>query len=199
MKTPREISHLLFFLSRCCNYTRIAQLSLLTCLVSPCPASLHVFYNHSMRKAAATVARRAVKQQQRRCLHAIKDAQNGQGPPIQITTLPNRIRVATEATPGHFSGVGLFVDAGSRYETPSTSGVSHFLDRLAFKASSGVKVCASHHPNNIISFRVHARVQTLRWQRQYTTWVVRYNVPLQGRLSCISRRISTKKLPSLCP
>ncbi|KAJ9637839.1 Mitochondrial-processing peptidase subunit alpha [Coniosporium tulheliwenetii] len=34
----------------------------------------------------------------------------------QITALPNGIRVATEALPGHFSGIGVYVDAGSRYE-----------------------------------------------------------------------------------
>lgn len=51
----------------------------------------------------------------------------------QITTLPNKIRVATDPTPGYFSSIGLYVDAGSRYETPETSGASHFIDRLAFK------------------------------------------------------------------
>lgn len=54
-------------------------------------------------------------------------------PDVQITTLPNRIRVATNNTPAHFSSVGLFVDAGSRYETPETSGVSNFINRMAFK------------------------------------------------------------------
>ena len=54
-------------------------------------------------------------------------------PSVQLTTLPNKIRVATEHTPGHFSSVGLYVDAGARHETPHTSGVSHFLDRMAFK------------------------------------------------------------------
>ncbi|KAF9015701.1 mitochondrial processing peptidase [Cyathus striatus] len=57
-------------------------------------------------------------------------------PTVQITTLPNKIRVATEATPGHFSSVGLYIDAGSRYETPQMTGVSHFLDRMAFKSTS---------------------------------------------------------------
>ena len=52
---------------------------------------------------------------------------------MKVTTLPNKIRVATEHTPGHFAALGLYVDAGSRYEKPSTSGVSHFLDRMAFK------------------------------------------------------------------
>jgi len=53
----------------------------------------------------------------------------------QITTLPNGIRVATEALPGPFSGVGVYVDAGSRYETEELRGVSHIIDRLAFKVS----------------------------------------------------------------
>ncbi|KAL1626173.1 Mitochondrial-processing peptidase subunit alpha [Diplodia seriata] len=54
----------------------------------------------------------------------------------QITTLPNGIRVATEALPGHFSGIGVYVDAGSRYETPELRGVSHIIDRLAFKSTT---------------------------------------------------------------
>ncbi|KAG6900515.1 hypothetical protein C0993_009468 [Termitomyces sp. T159_Od127] len=57
-------------------------------------------------------------------------------PNVQITTLPNRLRVATDSTPGHFSSVGLYVDAGSRYETPETAGVSHFIDRMAFKSTT---------------------------------------------------------------
>ena len=68
-----------------------------------------------------------------RRLHVRGYAKESGGPSVQITTLPNKIRVATENTPGHFSALGLYVDAGSRYETPSTSGVSHFLDRMAFK------------------------------------------------------------------
>ncbi|KAI9354008.1 Metalloenzyme, LuxS/M16 peptidase-like protein [Pilaira anomala] len=54
----------------------------------------------------------------------------------KITTLPNGIRVASENTPGHFSAVGVYVDAGSRYETSVTRGVSHILDRLAFKSTA---------------------------------------------------------------
>lgn len=54
----------------------------------------------------------------------------------KVTTLPNGIRVASENTPGHFSAVGVYVDAGSRYETANTRGVSHILDRLAFKSTA---------------------------------------------------------------
>ena len=53
-----------------------------------------------------------------------------------ITTLPNGVRVATEALPGHFSGIGVYIDAGSRYETDALRGVSHIIDRLAFKSTS---------------------------------------------------------------
>ncbi|KAH6917049.1 mitochondrial processing peptidase [Coprinopsis sp. MPI-PUGE-AT-0042] len=55
---------------------------------------------------------------------------------VKITTLPNKLRVATDTTPGHFSSVGLYIDAGARYETPDTTGVSHFLDRMAFKTTT---------------------------------------------------------------
>ncbi|KAH8704115.1 mitochondrial-processing peptidase subunit alpha [Talaromyces proteolyticus] len=53
----------------------------------------------------------------------------------QITTLKNGIRVASESLQGPFSGVGVYVDAGSRYEDESIRGVSHIMDRLAFKST----------------------------------------------------------------
>ena len=43
--------------------------------------------------------------------------------------------MATEALPGPFSGVGVYVDAGSRYENEELQGVSHIVDRLAFKST----------------------------------------------------------------
>lgn len=45
------------------------------------------------------------------------------------------MRVVTESTPGHFHAVGVYIDAGSRFETRERSGVSHLIDRLAFKVS----------------------------------------------------------------
>ncbi|GAB7347131.1 hypothetical protein MBLNU459_g3255t1 [Dothideomycetes sp. NU459] len=53
-----------------------------------------------------------------------------------ITTLSNGIRVASEHLPGPFSGIGVYVDAGSRYENEALRGVSHIIDRLAFKSTS---------------------------------------------------------------
>jgi len=45
------------------------------------------------------------------------------------------VRIASEALPGSFSGVGVFIDAGSRYEDASIRGVSHIMDRLAFRST----------------------------------------------------------------
>ena len=43
--------------------------------------------------------------------------------------------MATESLPGPFAGVGVYLDAGSRYEDDSLRGVSHIVDRLAFKST----------------------------------------------------------------
>ncbi|KAI1646972.1 peptidase M16 inactive domain-containing protein [Daldinia loculata] len=53
----------------------------------------------------------------------------------QITTLPNGVRVASEALPGSFSGVGVYIEGGSRFENTYLSGVSHIVDRLAFHST----------------------------------------------------------------
>jgi len=50
-----------------------------------------------------------------------------------ITTLPNGLKVASEEAPGHFASVGIYIDAGSRYENDKNAGSSHLIDRLAFK------------------------------------------------------------------
>lgn len=53
----------------------------------------------------------------------------------KLTTLSNGIRVASEDLPDAFSGVGVYIDAGSRYENDSLRGTSHIMDRLAFKST----------------------------------------------------------------
>lgn len=91
-------------------------------------------------------------------------------PPVQITTLPNKMRVATESTPGHFSSLGLYIDAGSRYESAETSGVSHFLDRMAFKVRAFLE---SPYP---IVYRRHSPqllFPTPRCRRPYIRWEVK--------------------------
>ncbi|XP_046644649.1 mitochondrial-processing peptidase subunit alpha-like [Daphnia pulicaria] len=53
----------------------------------------------------------------------------------KITVLENGLRVASENRYGKFSTVGVVIDSGSRYEVAYPSGVSHFLEKLAFGAT----------------------------------------------------------------
>ena len=55
---------------------------------------------------------------------------------VQVTTLPNGMRVATETTPfAETATIGVWIDAGSRYETAANNGTAHFLEHLAFKGT----------------------------------------------------------------
>lgn len=56
-------------------------------------------------------------------------------PNIEMTTFSNGLRVVTDSTPGHFSALGAYVTAGSRYENPKRVGLSHIMDRMAWKST----------------------------------------------------------------
>ena len=54
----------------------------------------------------------------------------------QLTTLPNGLRVATEALPGMESvTVAVTVDVGARFEHENEGGLSHLLEHMAFKGT----------------------------------------------------------------
>ncbi|KAG7036456.1 Mitochondrial-processing peptidase subunit alpha [Cucurbita argyrosperma subsp. argyrosperma] len=54
----------------------------------------------------------------------------------KITTLPNGARIASETSSNPAASIGIYLDCGSIYETPSSSGASHLLERLAFKSTT---------------------------------------------------------------
>lgn len=57
-------------------------------------------------------------------------------PTTDVTTLNSGLRVASETVQGSETAtVGVWIDAGSRYETASNNGVAHFLEHLAFKGT----------------------------------------------------------------
>lgn len=60
-------------------------------------------------------------------------------PDTKVTTLENGIRVASEAKFGQFCTVGVCIDSGSRYEVAFPSGISHYLEKLAFNSTSKFK------------------------------------------------------------
>lgn len=45
------------------------------------------------------------------------------------------MRIATEDNGSQTATVGLWIDAGSRWETESNNGVAHFVEHMLFKAS----------------------------------------------------------------
>lgn len=56
--------------------------------------------------------------------------------PYHITTLPNGLGVVHRPMPHAESvAVGVWAQAGGRYETPDRAGVSHFLEHLLFKGT----------------------------------------------------------------
>jgi predicted Zn-dependent peptidase len=55
---------------------------------------------------------------------------------IEKTVLDNGVRVLTERIPQSFSvTMGLWVEVGSRDEDPPRSGISHFIEHMAFKGT----------------------------------------------------------------
>ena len=54
----------------------------------------------------------------------------------RITVLDNGIKVASEPRFGQFCTVGVAIDSGSRYEVAFPSGISHYLEKLAFHSTA---------------------------------------------------------------
>ena len=63
-----------------------------------------------------------------RRIHELRD--------IERTVLPNGVRVITEKMPNVRSvSVGVWINSGSREETPEQSGISHFIEHMVFKGT----------------------------------------------------------------
>jgi len=56
-------------------------------------------------------------------------------PETKVTTLKNGFRVASENTQLETATVGIWIDAGSRFETEANNGVAHFLEHISFKGT----------------------------------------------------------------
>ncbi|XP_014286882.1 mitochondrial-processing peptidase subunit beta [Halyomorpha halys] len=57
-------------------------------------------------------------------------------PPTRTSNLDNGLRVATEDTGAPTATIGLWIDAGSRFENECNNGVAHFLEHMAFKGTA---------------------------------------------------------------
>lgn len=57
-------------------------------------------------------------------------------PETEVTTLENGLRIASEDSGIPTATVGLWIDAGSRFENAKNNGVAHFLEHMAFKGTA---------------------------------------------------------------
>ncbi|XP_017881046.1 mitochondrial-processing peptidase subunit beta isoform X2 [Ceratina calcarata] len=57
-------------------------------------------------------------------------------PATQVTTLDCGMRIATEDSGAPTATVGLWIDAGSRFESDENNGVAHFMEHMAFKGTT---------------------------------------------------------------
>jgi len=58
-----------------------------------------------------------------------------QAPETKVTTLPSGFQVASETTDFPTASVGVWIDAGSRYEDEDNNGAAHYLEHMAFKGT----------------------------------------------------------------
>ncbi|CAD6216424.1 GSCOCG00004582001-RA-CDS [Cotesia congregata] len=129
---------------------RIPQASLTTALKNSCYSSAHVKYSNLLQKCGFS------SQGSPENLQKISQSITGFPPlsepilnlpkPIystakeedqttQISVLSNGLRVASENRFGKFCTVGVLIDSGPRFEVAYPSGISHFLEKLAFNST----------------------------------------------------------------
>ncbi|CAN7941688.1 unnamed protein product [Ixodes pacificus] len=91
-------------------------------------------------KGTAILLQNATRKTYSRRLHQLATTTFSQTllnvPETRVTTLDNGVRVATEDSGNPTCTVGVWIDAGSRYENEKNNGVAHFLEHMAFKGTS---------------------------------------------------------------
>ena len=86
------------------------------------------------------------------------------------------MRVATEATPhAQTATVGVWIDAGSRYETAANNGTAHFLEHMAFKGTKTRTTAGLEE--EIENMGAHLNAYTSREQTTYYAKVFKQDVP----------------------
>ncbi|GAB2303335.1 hypothetical protein Dimus_037329 [Dionaea muscipula] len=87
-------------------------------------------------------------------------------PATKVTTLPNGLRVATESNlAARTATVGVWIDAGSRFESDETNGTAHFLEHMIFKGTA--KRTARELEEEIENMGGHLNAYTSREQTTY--------------------------------
>ncbi|PWZ58465.1 putative mitochondrial-processing peptidase subunit beta, mitochondrial [Zea mays] len=97
-------------------------------------------------------------------------------PETRVTTLPNGLRIATESSlAARTATVGVWIDAGSRYENEEAVGVAHFVEHMLFKGTG--KRSAAQLELEIEDMGGHLNAYTSREQTTYYAKVLDKDVP----------------------
>ncbi|KAJ0390721.1 hypothetical protein P43SY_011065 [Pythium insidiosum] len=96
-------------------------------------------------------------------------------PATEVTTLANGLRVASEGSHGETATIGVWIGAGSRFETEKNNGAAHFLEHMAFKGTS--KRTQQQLEVEIENMGGHLNAYTSREQTVYYAKVFKKDVP----------------------
>lgn len=97
------------------------------------------------------------------------------GPVTEVSKTSNGVRVASEAAHGETAAVGVWIDAGSRYETDKNNGAAHFLEHMAFKGTKNRT--QKQLELEIENLGGHLNAYTSREQTVYYAKVFKNDVP----------------------
>jgi predicted Zn-dependent peptidase len=96
---------------------------------------------------------------------------------VDVTTLPNGLRVVSEHMPRlESAAVGVWVDAGARYESAEINGIAHMLEHMAFKGTERRSAYAI--AEEVEAVGGHMNAYTSREQTAYFIRVLKGDVPL---------------------
>ena len=92
-----------------------------------------------------------------------------------MTKLTSGLRVASETAHGETATVGVWIDAGSRYENAKNNGTAHFLEHMAFKGTKSKT--QKQLEMEIENMGGHLNAYTSREQTVYYAKVFKNDVP----------------------
>merc|ERR1711907_212328 len=95
--------------------------------------------------------------------------------PTKVSVLGNGLRVASEDSGGETATVGVWIDAGSSFETDADNGSAHFLEHLSFKGTN--KRSQHQLEKEIENIGGHLNAYTSREQTVYYAKVFKNDVP----------------------
>lgn len=96
-------------------------------------------------------------------------------PPTKTTTLDSGLQVATEDYGAPTATIGLWIDAGSRFENEDNNGVAHFLEHMAFKGTE--KRTQTDLELEVENLGAHLNAYTSREQTVFYAKCLKNDVP----------------------